>query len=186
MRMNRHSKGWPTADRSGQAMVEFIVGLVAVMALLAGLLQVASLGKAHTDSMVEARREAADLAMMDLGDGTVVLSDPDYIQEWNVGPDGRHHSRDDTWTEANAGEFNERIVDRAAADPEGWSILGDVPNNPIGQLHGNWDAVAALGLVHGHDERPVPLLPAVRSLLYRADSVDVECDVWLTWTKGIY
>ena len=44
--------------RDGQAIVEFIVGLVAVLVLFAGLLQVASLAKTHTDTMVEARRLA--------------------------------------------------------------------------------------------------------------------------------
>ena len=42
------------------------------------------------------------------------------------------------------------------------------------------------GLVEGDARISTPLMPVVRTLLYRADEVEVEGKAWLTWTKGIY
>jgi len=175
------------SDRAGQAVVEFLVGLVAVLVLFAALLQMASLNKAHTDTMVEARRQAGELAMLQLGPGLEIMSDPDYILNWQEGPDGKRHTRDDRFSSASPAAFNAVIVDLAAPNAEGWTIIDSVPDNRLTGLHNDPDPVAGFGLVRGHHSvSDVPLLPAVQSLLYRAESIDVESEVWLTWTKGIY
>jgi len=171
-----------SAISSGQAMIELIVGLVAILALLAGLLQVASLTKTHTDTMVEARREAGELAMLDLE----LMMDPDYIRDWREGPDTKRYTRDDISTSADSVIFDDTIVEKASADSDGWEILREVPDNRLSRLHDNLDPVSCFGLVRGYDKKSVDLISAVQSLLYRADTIDVECEVWMTWTKGIY
>ena len=57
---NRVSK-----DRAGQAMIELIVGIVAILALFAGLLQLVEISAAHTDAMTEARSRVGLMAISD-------------------------------------------------------------------------------------------------------------------------
>jgi len=184
MRRNRGGQARlpPTRREGGQAIVEFIVGLVAVLVLFAGLLQVASLTKTHTDTMVSARRLAAEQAMMDVDAPT----SPDYIAAWRIGADRKAYTRDDTFSPGDAGGFEDRIVDRAAQDLGGWGIVDGITGNRVSDLHGSAAPGSLFGLVEGQDRRSVDLLPAVRDLIYAAPSIDVRCDVWMTRTKGLY
>jgi len=166
-------------------MVEVIVGLVAILAIMSGLLQIAGLTRAHTAVLVEARREAGQAALLGLGSGPP-LSAPHYIMDWQEGLDGKRLTRDDTFTMASSVPFDDGIVERAAPDPQGWELLHSVPEDALPRLHNHANPVSLFGLVRGHAEACVPLLPAVQHLLYAADTIEVESEVWMTWTRGIY
>lgn len=170
----------------GQAIVEFVIGLVAVLALLAGLFQIASLIKSHTDVMVEARRQAGELANTDLDPGQVLLSDAQYIRDWQESGDGKRYTRDDSSTPADAAAFAARFTGKAVPDAAAWSVLGQAPGDRLSALNGAPNPSPFFGLVEGYCSTNVPLLPAARHLFYAAESVDVQCKVWMTWTKGMY
>jgi hypothetical protein len=168
--------------KSGQAIVELMVGLVALLVLIAALLQVASLSSAHDATMVEARRQAGELAMMDAEPAFV----PDYILDWHAGPDTKRYTRDDTFTTADPAQFKGTIIDKAAADSTGWDRIDAVPNNRISRIHGSGMPQTELGFVKGTASTNVDLLPVIQSLVYAADSITMETETWMTWTKGIY
>jgi hypothetical protein len=163
-------------------MIELMTGLIGLMVLIAGLLQVASLTKARTDAMVEAREEAGRRAL-----GNAALSQSaDYIRDIEVGPDGRTYSYDDTHTRASGGPFHDIIVDRAVRNASQWQILEDANNKSFSALNNAGSPVATFGLVKGEAHRTIQLRPAVRSLIYRAEQINIQCDVWSTWTRGVY
>jgi len=166
----------------GQALIEVIVGLVVVLVLTAGLLQLASLTKIHTDVFVNARGQAGDAAMQDAPISPI----PSYILDVSEGPDEKTYSRDDTFSSANPEAFRQTIVNTSVSDPAEWSVLNSLPYSPISELHDTQYPQSEFGLLQGSASETVPLLPAVRHLLYRADEIEVECNVWMTWTKGIY
>lgn len=167
-------------------MVELMIGLVAVLACFAALVQFVSLNRAHHATLTAARRTAGELALRDTGPGTGQISDADYIKDWSPGPDGKRHTRDDTHTTGNAGAFSDRIVGQSVADGSEWDVLQRAPGDAVSPLFGQPNPSALFGLVSAGDRETVPVLPAVRSLLYRADSIEVESEVWMTWTRGIY
>lgn len=175
-----------TNGKSGQALVEFLVGIIAVLVLFAGLLQLSSLNKTHTDTMVAARREAGERAMLNLGNQMDILTNPDYILDWEEGPDTSRHSHDDVSTSADPSLFQNEIMDNAVADPAHWNILDQLPGNDLSALRNSLTPSAEFGLVRGHDEETIALLPAVQHLLYSASSINVETEVWMTWTQGMY
>jgi hypothetical protein len=177
--MRRHPATHP---RGGQAVIELVVGLVLVLAVTAGLLQLYSLTRADADTMVEARREAGELALLDVA----VLSDPPYIEDWEEGADGKRMTADDTYNTANPLPFTQTIVERASPDAAGWALIDSAAEDGMSQLRQNPAPGSVLGLVKGEDSETVTLLPAVRSLIYRADHIEVENEVWLTRLKGIY
>ncbi len=170
------------ASRSGQAMVELIVGMIVILALVAGMLQVASLTRAHTAVMVEARGRAGGLAMSD----AFITAIPDYIADVEVGPDGRSYSRDDTHTAASLVDLDNVIVTPTAPAAGDWAYLDAVPGNRVSALHRSPAPVLEFGLIGTEEHAVIALLPAVRTLLYDAEEIEVEAKVWMTWTRGIY
>jgi hypothetical protein len=42
------------------------------------------------------------------------------------------------------------------------------------------------GLIQARESATNATLPVVRRLFYAADLIEVEGQVWATWTKGIY
>jgi hypothetical protein len=178
--------GRRTAMKNGQAMVEFLVGLVAVMALLIGARQVASLARNHTEAMVEARRQAGELAILtDLDGESDILYHASYLDTWDTGPDGRPHTRDDVPVFAVASAFQDTVVERSAS-AEDWELLESIPENRVQRLRQNADPVQFFGLVQGYDSRTVALLPAARSLIYNAESIEIEAEAWIPLLRGIY
>lgn len=163
-------------------MVEFVVGIIAVLILFAGLMQIASLTKTHTDTMVEARRLAAEQAVIDMD----TLSPSEYILQWRNGADGKPYTRDDEYGNADPGAFGERMVERASATAAGWDVIDLAPNDDISYLHNNPDPSSSFGLVKGSAHGTVDLLPAFQKFIYAAPRIDVGCDVWMTQTKGLY
>jgi hypothetical protein len=168
--------------RSGQAMVEVIVGLVALIVLAAGIIQVASLTRAQTDAMVQAREAAGASAFSDVP----ISVYPEYIHEIEEGADERTYSNDDTFTDADASAFNSTIVNELVTGQNEWDVMDELPNSHFSSLRDALTPSTEFGLLRGDASVTVQLLPAVRSLLYRADEIEVECDVWMTWTRGIY
>ena len=189
-RRGRRSEIVATADglplRSGQALVELLVGLVVILVLVAGLLQVASLTNTESDVMADARAEAGELAMMDVDSSIDLVYGTDYIHDWQPGSDTTRYTPDDVWSQGNPAGFENQIVNRASPTPAGWDIIDAVPDNRFTRLRKSGDPISCFGLVKGHEKKSVEVIPAVRELLYRADTIQVESEVWMTSTKGIY
>jgi hypothetical protein len=168
---------------AGSAMVELMAGLIAILALTAGIIQVATLTKTQSDSMVRARELAGEQAMLNNGQGVAA---PDYIRDCHEGPDRRRLTRDDTHDAADVAAFQQTIVGPAAANAAAWNRYNQAQASPLPGLRNNNAPAAAFGLVRGEDSRTVPLLSAVQSLLYRADRITIQSKVWMTSTGGLY
>lgn len=169
-------------DTSGQAMVEFIIGLVAILSLFAFLVQFVSLSQAHLNTMAEARRQAGRLSLA----GLPTPDAPGYIRSWDEGDDHSRHTRDDHFTRANQAEFVSDYVSTIAPGPAEQAVMASMPHNPIGDLRHAAAPVDSFGLFSRREQQNVNLLPGVRDLLYHAGSIEIESEVWLTSTYGIY
>jgi hypothetical protein len=164
--------------KSGQAMVEFVIGLVVVIVIIAAMLQVGSLSMQHNNAMIEAREEAAESAMSTLG----LMDNADFISEVTIGNDESTYTRDDEKEMAIPSDISNRILTHA--DPDGLSQI--MPLNPVSAMDSAPLPQAAFGLVRGYESKEVELLPAVQHLLYDRPSIDVEGEVWMIWTTGYY
>jgi len=171
-------EGSPDGGRAGQAMVEFVVALVAILVLFAALVQFSRMGSAHTRTMMAARREAGLLALA----SAPSLSGPDYILDRTRGADGAKFSRDDGHIDAMAGVFSAQLV--GYADPGDLNVRR--PGNAISVLYNNPFPQLQFGLVRGFDTETITLLPVIRNLVYRSNTIDVEGEAWMTWTHDMY
>jgi len=164
----------------GQAMVEFVVALIGIMVLLAGLIQIGLLTLAHTETMIDARREAAESAMAETYSGS---PDDRYIFDWFVGTDGKSYTRDDVpFTPTNVPESTQDIITAAHSD----ELASYIPDNAFSRIEAAPSPVDEFFLVHGHAEQTLSTFPVIRNLIYRRSTISTESDVWLVWTKGIY
>ena len=168
--------------RGGQALVELVVGLIAIMAVFAGLLQIMLLGRARSDTLLEARADAGETAM----DPALLIQAPAFADDVLEGPDGASYSADDVISSGSPVPFMVTAVERSAADPAGWQQIDAVPNNAVSDLHNSAQPTYAFDFVRGRSTRVVPVLGAAQHLLYNASSVRVEAEVWLPWLQGIY
>lgn len=178
-------RGFEIANRkseiysAGQAMVEFMVGLMVVIVLLAGLIQVGQLAQAHTRTMMAARAFAGLLAMSPAppAPGNAML-----ISDWNPGSDLHRYTPDDTTlATSNAVTLPGELVEHAHLE---WAP--DTPTNALATLSDALNPAAGLFLVKGEASEYVPILPLIRRLVYARTTLEVESTAWLVWTKAIY
>lgn len=168
----------PRRGREGQALAELIIGLVVFMVLVAGIIQIGTIGMRHSMVMNDARRDAAVEAMA----AVPPFSGPEYMADRTEGGDGVRYSKDDGFIAGSVDGFKSGIVDYA--DPD--VLEQQRPGSVVTEMAGSPFPHLLFGLVDGRADDSVKLWPVVRHLLYDAESVDIEGHAWLIWTKGIY
>ncbi len=168
-------------NKSGQSVVEFCIGLVAILTVVTGVLQLGLMGIGRTNARVEATEAAAVESMSP--PNTSFQTIHTYVRAVTAGPDGRAYSADDTETIAGVNEVYERILE--ANQP---SVLsGYVSGNDLANIQNQVDMQAMTGLVRGSAiESGIPVMPIVRELFFDQNSVDIEMDVWSVRTGGLY
>jgi hypothetical protein len=180
--LRAHPIARPSRSRRGQALVEVVVGLIAIVALIAGLLQITSLSRAHSDTRTEARAAAAREAM----DPATLIYAPVFVGDVQAGPDGARYSVDDRLAPGSTAPFLFDIVDRSAGDGEGWQHLDAVPGNPVSRMRASAVPTLEFGFVRAQARRTVPVLGAAQRLFFNRSEVEVETEVWMPWMTGLY
>lgn len=174
-----HSAFCISISSRGQAMVEFMVSLVVVLVLLAGLIQIGQLVHAHTRTMIAARAAAGWLAMAltpPVSETALLISD------WVPGPDLRRYTHDDmALVTSNSATLPGELVGHAHLD-----LVPDAPTNTLAMLAASPNPADDFLLVKGEASESAPILPIIRRLVYAQPTLEVESDAWLVWTEGIY
>lgn len=173
---------------SGQALVEVCVCLVAIIVVLTALLQITSLCITQTNTMTEARRQAAELALQE----APAIPVPGYLETWEESSDGTRYTADDEAIDlSSTAPFYGLTVEKSVKDPGDWNVLAEHPNH-ISTLHqaavgGPIDNPSFyFGMVKGEDSETVDLVSGFQKLIYRKKSITIDSEVWMTWTKGMY
>jgi hypothetical protein len=163
----------------GQAMVEFTVALVAILAVAVGTILLNKMELAHISSMADARATAGAQAL------DVIYYVPmgaQFIADWEAGADDTAYTSDD-----------EPIPDGTAI-----AMIGNItanadldtitaPTNAISRLRSLPD-IGEFYLVKGSESSEIVLhsIPGVQRLFSREHAITVGSDAWLVWTGGIY
>jgi hypothetical protein len=166
----------PRRPRTGQAMIEFVVAILLVVIIMAGLLQFVEIAGIKGLLLGAIRREAGELA---LGQRTVLGAAPDYILDWKPGADAIRHTADDTFDSGIAGNtLQAAVIDQSVAAPADWSYLYDAHNTAIPNLHISGQPAGALGFIQADLDEEVTLLPAMRDWLIGKESITVGTALW--------
>ncbi len=167
-------------SRQGQALIEMTVALVAILAILAALLQIGILSRVHLETINEARGHAAQYAIGDTYQS--MTPSAQIIQSWSEGDDNRRYSRDDASAIGSGLFLRQNVLPVGRPD----QLQHYVPGNRFYRLQYNDPIAEEFEFVRGtYESDPVPLLPVVRHLLYNAETIRLESESVTVWTKGI-
>lgn len=179
MGIDRHLSGG--TPRGGQAMTEFIVGLLVVVILVSGTLTWIEIASARSELLGRVRGATGRSAM--LGGG--VAPAPPFPQTWEEGPDRRRYTADDRPVAAGAAGLRNRIVARAVRDPADWQRIEAAGGDLLSDLRTGTPSGEAVGLVRGRESRIVVLSPALRALVYDKPEVTVAAEIWMPRMGGL-
>lgn len=170
----------PLTSKSGQSIIEFCIGLVGILTVIAGVFQLGVLGMGRTEARVEAVRRASERSMMPERAGIYL---PWFVLQMDAGPDGSTYSADDRRVLGGAGEAYDRLVGPMVPH----QMRRYSPRSEVAQMRDENDMLIAMGLVPGTGRRlGLPVLPVVRRLFFNRQTVDVEVRVWSTRTGDIH
>lgn len=170
--------------KSGQAMVEFIVAVVLIMLVVGGILAVANLQRADSKSMLEATEEAIKDSM-----GNPLADNFSPIKDWNDGADGYEQTKDDKAEKGSFSKVRNKITGHAVPDND-WSAFDRADGNSvrygdIKQLDSSASA-SVIGMIEGTASETAEIPPVIQKSIGLAEEVEVENQVWMPKTGGLY
>jgi hypothetical protein len=164
----------------GQALVEMVAGLLVVLLLLTGLLQIARLARAHTEAMLIAR-ERADRAAMALEQGGQ-LRVPRYILDWEPGVRDVRYTQHDRARTDSGHQIRMSVVRHGLPD----RLATYTDNGLLADVDRSLQITDAFQFVYGAQRsRSVPVYPILRNLVIRQESLSMEHQVWMPWARGL-
>lgn len=168
--------------RNGQAAVEFIIGLLVLVTILAGGIQYLYVANAHRSITTTLRAEAGERALRN----DILVDIPPFLRDWKAGRDTIRHTDDDTAV-TGSGVTLGAIARRSARQPADWERLTPLPQaNPMATMRASPMPMVAMALVKAERSERVVVDPAVRELIYDRPTVTVRHTVWLPLLGGLY
>lgn len=175
-------------SRSGQAMAEFLVGLVGIMFLIVGLQQIAILSEKSFEIHHKVR-----------GDLAVQLTDSDdfiegfvYAMKTDAGADRKAYTGDDQIVVGTDDVYEGPFSVMYAVDYGGlnWYLSGyphpSHDNDPYARLKDNGDGEESedFAMFYAEERVPVEVVPFFRRVLGR-DSINLRQQVWMPALDGL-
>lgn len=170
-----------TQLKAGQSIIEFCIGLIALLTVVSGAFQLGMMGLGRTNARVEATAIASARSVDDESDTFRWIRN--YVSEVSEGTDGRSYSQDDEVITQHAGDAFDRILGNNSP----FLLQIYAPNNQFSRIFGTDDMQASLGFVRATAvEGNIPVMPIVRRLFFDQNSIDVEAEVWSVHLGGLY
>ena len=171
----------PPRGRNGQAAVEFVAALLALLLIISGGLFLFNLNKEQRDMAVEMRAEAG-MRALDGGRSDNL----DYIVDWDG--DGRPRL-------GQSAHFNFIANYGAENAAENWDRAEDLLNaytsnhgrsQPFFELYHNPLPMSSLGFLKRSDQKSVDVDSFIRQLVIPRETVTVTHEVVLPSCSGLY
>jgi hypothetical protein len=165
----------------GQAAVEFVACLLALLLVITGMIHVANMGRASLLLHARLRGDAGKAAMRDDTLGTL----PPYISDWNPGTDGARYTADDRPVDGMAAGVEGTLTEYSARFPGDWTYATAESRLPVSMIHLR-ESATLLGFAHAEDTVHVALSRVIRQLAYDKKEVVIKEEVWLPLMGGLY
>ena len=180
--MNRHHK---TKKRcAGQAMIEFCIGLLALLLLVTGIIHVGNMARHSLALHGEIRAEAGMSAM-----GNDFGVAPEAISDWDSGPDNLSFTADDkARVNATASmSIMATVVEHSAQSGDDWQVLADKTQlrTSMAQLQRQMTLSMFLGSVHKSEKVTMKVDPFIRDIL-NIEQVTIKEEIWMPLMGGLF
>ena len=179
-------KRYPSKNhaRAGQAMAEFLVGLVGIMLLVVGLQQVALVSRGSFDAHINVRRLLAEQMTDPMSNYS---GDYAFFPTTDPGLDDKKYTGDDVRVTGDDSFFTKREGYRYAVDYSTLSEYLDEYGCDDPYYHLSKRTLADLSksfeMFYAVDQQPVVVVPLLRQVLGR-DSLGLEQSGWMpAWDK---
>lgn len=170
------------AGADGQAMVEFVVGLMALLIVAAAVLTIGLLTNADTAAYNEAQSEAIDGSM---GAGFTASFSP--RKDNDAGADRRYLTADDEPVTGSLGPMRQHLA--AEGDAAGRPVRPDgapLRHDALFTFADGTGGDEGFGFRKGEASRSVPIAPAARRFFGLRETAEVRNEVWMPQTGGLY
>lgn len=161
-------------------MVELVVGLLALVLVLMGLLQIGRIGMEHTQVLMDARRDADMLAMQE----DFLRPDPGAFYALGVveGRDQRPHTQHDYTMQGDPGNIIQDVVTHARVD----DISAWIADNPMQDFQHSSSFMYPFDLTYSRRiSDSIEMYPIIRNLVAGQDSMRIGRTVWMPWVRGV-
>lgn len=175
----------PYRRRSGQAAVEFIVGLLLMLIVLTGIIHVCRMSRTSLFLHSVLRGNAGEEAM-----SVISSASTGYISDWQAGPDGIRYTADDQPVRNSAMLLAtlDLLTRYTAENPDDWNYIAGGTRLPVSMvtLHASPIMATTVGFVHAEETLHVPVDTVIRQLIYDKDEVAIKEEVWMPLMGGLY
>jgi len=174
-----------SASREGQAMIEFVIALVGILIVTAGMLLLADLNRADTETLTLATGEAITDAM-----STSIASSFTPVREWEEGADGMRYTKDDRADDGDFSGLRANITSHTAPDGD-WSGTrradgSSAHYDDIVKLNDGVLVASTFRFNRVREEQDVETLPVLQSLMGLPATLTVRNEVWMPSVGGLY
>lgn len=168
--------------RSGQAMIELMLGLILILLLLVGSTEFMTVANKHNDLTSVIRSQAGLRAL-----APVLIEDtPPYIVNWQPGTDGQRYTADDVSTLGSPVTIS-RVASYSVANASDWNAVGTLAQpSSLEQLQQDPPPLAALGFVNSSMSVSLPVSAIAQDLFYNQPEILVQEQIWLPNVNELY
>lgn len=173
------------SSREGQAMIEFVIALVGILIVTAGMLLLAELNRADTETLTLATGKAISKAM-----SLSIASSFTPVQDWEEGTDGMRYTKDDQPDEGSFSGVRANITGYTAPNGDWWGTRradgSSVYYDDIVQLHKGVLVASTFRFNRVEEEQDVATLPVLQSLMGLPATLTIRNEVWMPSLGGLY
>lgn len=168
------------SSRAGQSLVELVVGLLAIVLVFIGILQIGRIAREHTQILMNAREEVDEVVIADTFEP--LNPAPDYAWGVDAGADGRDYSQDDVVLADNPNRIIDDVV--AHATPDELDVW--LSTNAIADLQVPATFMQAFDLTYEQSASGIiEFYPIIRNLVAEDERLRMDRRVWMPWLRGL-
>ena len=172
--------------RRGQTAIEFVACLLLLLLVISGLVHVNRMARTSL-FLHSVLRGLAGQEAMESGAASIA---PEYISDWQAGPDGDRYTADDTAVRSGATlpVVLDTLTRLSVKEPDDWATVTDKSLLPVSlaALQRSPVSSTVLGFSHREETLHVPVDTVIRELVYNKDKVAIKEEVWVPLMGGLY
>ena len=171
---------------SGQAMIEFCVGLIVLLLLVTGIIHVGKMARISLALQGEIRADAGQEAMLD---GSLGVA-PEAVSDWDRGADTFRHTADDKSRVNSMAAIGamDAVTSHSVRSDEDWQAVVDKTRRPVSmaQLKYRMGLAMFLGCVHREETFDMRVDPFIRQLVYDVPEIKIKEEIWMPQMGGLF
>lgn len=172
-------------SKSGQAMAELLLGLVAILLLVVGLQQVSLLSRGTFEAYANAREQVAQLQIDPNSD---YIEGFQFVERVDPGTDGKNYTGDDRMVVGDDGFYTDGqgFLDKVDYKQlEGYLWDWERPDHYYKLSDSSFSSISeSFSMFRGMDVQEVEVVPFLDKVIGR-ETIVLKQEIWMPWWNGV-